>query len=204
MACLWYCSWDSTSDESWLTCSICTTHTEAQVQLARMLPCYTHFQTPAGQTSPGNYPLFTASTLKNYKFWLLIKTEQWDHKALGRDADLVAVRRSKNTQCRRSDFFVCFHHLHPGGSEDQTAHSPILGQQYSTKTTAGQKPSVSVVGLFSIKQVDFLFSQPCVYPVGVCWVFTQLPMESKTVWPWQNMTASRRILAFFLNATRVL
>lgn len=23
-ACLWYCSWDSTSDDSWLTCSICT------------------------------------------------------------------------------------------------------------------------------------------------------------------------------------
>lgn len=32
-ACLWYCSWDSTNDESWLTCSICTwTQTEHRIR----------------------------------------------------------------------------------------------------------------------------------------------------------------------------
>lgn len=29
-ACLWYCSWDSTRDDSWLTCSIYT-HTHTQI-----------------------------------------------------------------------------------------------------------------------------------------------------------------------------
>lgn len=74
---------------------------------------------------------------------------------------------------------MCFRRLQPQGPRIKPLISPTLGLQYLSKATAGQEPSVPVVGPFSIKQVDSLFSQPRVYPVGVYVVGVRADRDGK-------------------------